>query len=288
MIERHCHVVPEHDSDKFTFERPWAQGVIYEPDSDFLCQVAGIPSANLSERTLISPGRYEAACKREPVEHEPQKARMGLDCARWGMDKGALYTRWNGRVWRNKAIGKQDQVEYYLLVKAEALSLAKRGVTDLQVRVDAGGGFGAGVIDLLRRDDELMKTFKAFTVLEVAFGGSAKDGKAFYDWITEATADVAETLKTLAILTPPETLQADLCERECEPKNKAGYFVKKLEDKDKFRARHKRSPDDGDGFVLACASDFLLRMVAPVAAPPPMAGTSAWDFNHTDEADEYE
>ncbi len=286
MIERHCVKADAHNEDKFTFETPWNPGVIFEPDEDFLCQVAGIPSANLSERSLISPGRYEAACKRSPIEYEPHKARMGVDCARWGLDKGTLYTRWNGRAWCNKAIGKLDQVEYYMLVKAEALALRARGVTDVEIRVDAGGGFGSGLIDLLRRDDELAKAFKRFVVLEVAFGGSARDEKAYYDWITEATADVAETLKTLALVNPPETLEGDLCERECEPRNKEGFFVKKLEEKDKFRKRHGRSPDDGDGFVLACASDFLFATVAPAAAPPPMPSASAWGYGGNADTDE--
>jgi hypothetical protein len=258
QIERHCNVVEAHDADKLTFELPHRLGTIYEPDDDFLCQVMGVPSAMVSDRTLVPFGRYEAACKREPVEDNRHKASMGLDCARWGLDKGTLYTRWNGRAWRNRAIGKLDQVEYYLVVKEEALALKTRGVTHLQIRVDAGGGFGSGVIDLLRRDDELIKAFSVFDVFEVAFGSGAKDEKAFYDLITEMTADVAETLKSLAIQNPPPTLEADLCERTCEPRNKGGYFVKKLTEKDIFRKDHGgRSPDDGDGFVLAVASDFL-------------------------------
>ncbi len=39
--------------------------------------------------------------------------------------------------------------------------------------------------------------------------------------------------------------------------NRSGVAVKKLEDKDAFRKRVKRSPDDGDGFVLAVAPDVL-------------------------------
>jgi hypothetical protein len=257
LVERKCTKVDSHNEDFYTFEIPWKPGQIYQPDDDFLSQVFGVPSSGITERSLISPGRYEAAVKRKPVKRHPQKARMGLDCARWGLDKGTLYTCWNGRVWRNKAIGKLDQIEYYLIVKSEALALAEKGVIDLEIRVDAGGGFGAGVIDLLKRDDELIKAFKRFVVLEVAFGGSPQDEKAYYDAITELTADVAESLKSLAIINPPDTLEIDLCERECEPRNKGGYFVKKLEEKDKFRKRIKRSPDDGDGFVLAVAGDHL-------------------------------
>lgn len=260
MLTAHCQEATAHNADEYTFEIPWQPGKIFQPEPEFMFRVLGIAPANISDKTLIPVGRYEAACKRQPTEYQPTVARMGVDCARWGMDVGTLYTRWNGRVWRNRQIGKLDQVEYFLLVKDEALKLKAKGVTSLHVRVDAGGGFGSGLIDLLKRDDTLIKGFAEFKVFEISFGGSAKDDKAFYDWITEATADVAESLKSLAILNPPKTLEGDLCERECEPRNKGGYFVKKLEEKDKFRKRQKpeRSPDDGDGFVLAVASDHLV------------------------------
>jgi hypothetical protein len=52
-------------------------------------------------------------------------------------------------------------------------------------------------------------------------------------------------------------LQEDLTERTYETKNKAGVFVKKLTDKDKFKKDFKRSPDDGDAFVLTIAPEFI-------------------------------
>ena len=39
--------------------------------------------------------------------------------------------------------------------------------------------------------------------------------------------------------------------------NRKGVDVKKLTPKDQFRTKHGRSSDDGDGFVLATAPDFL-------------------------------
>ena len=100
-----------------------------------------------------------------------------------------------------------------------------------------------------------------FKVFEIHFNGSPKDEKAYHDWITEATADAAESLKSLALINPPNELQGDLTEREYEWVNHKGVSVKKLEQKDKFRKRQKpeRSPDDGDGFVLAVVSDHLVK-----------------------------
>ena len=116
------------------------------------------------------------------------------------------------------------------------------------------------MVDNLKADMELREAFSDFKVFEIHFNGTPKDEKAFADWITEATADAAESLKTLALINPPNELQGDLTEREYEWVNKSGVAVKKLEQKDKFRKRQKpeRSPDDGDGFVLAVVSDHLV------------------------------
>lgn len=43
-------------------------------------------------------------------------------------------------VWRHAQIAKQDGYEYYLSVKALALELLAKGVTDIGFRADAGGG----------------------------------------------------------------------------------------------------------------------------------------------------
>jgi hypothetical protein len=221
----------------------------------------GIAPANVSDKNLISVGRYEAATKRSPQTDHPENLRMGVDCAGYGKDSGTLYVRWNGAVWRAGRLSKLDTNEYVQKIKAEALRLRARdrGITSLHIRVDGGGGFGAGIIDRLKVDDELIQSFPDFQVLELHFNATPRDEAAFYDAITEWTADVAESLKSLAVVSPPEELQADLCERLYDWRNARGKDVKRLESKEEFRKRliPPRSPDDGDGFVLAVASDRL-------------------------------
>jgi hypothetical protein len=70
-------------------------------------------------------------------------------------------------------------------------------------------------------------------------------------------AEAGESLKGLRIESPPPELEADLTERKYKWVNKAGVSVKRLEPKADFKGRVKRSPDDGDGFVLAIAPDHL-------------------------------
>jgi hypothetical protein len=262
MLTAHCAEVESHNADEYTFSVDWHPGKIFLPDSEFLFRVLGIAPANISDKTLIPVGRYEAACKRQPVENNPHQLRYGVDVARFGNDHGTVYRRWNGEVQRIARLTKLNTIEYAQAVKANALKLRilHPEITSLHVRIDGGGGFGGGVVDNLKADMELRQAFHDFKVFEIHFNGSPKDDKAFADWITEATADAAESLKTLALINPPNELQGDLTEREYEWVNKSGVAVKKLEQKDKFRKRQKpeRSPDDGDGFVLAVVSDHLV------------------------------
>lgn len=272
MISAHCEEVEVHDPDSFTFEVGWMPGVILLPDPEFLFRVLGIAPANLSDKTLIPVGRYEAACRRKPTDDRPTIARMGLDVARFGSDSGTLYVRWNGRAYRAAKLTKLETLDYLAAVKAEARKLKGSGVTSLHLRVDGGGGFGGGIVDLARADMELREMFAEFKVFEIHFNGAVQDEKAYDDWITEATADVAESLKGLAVIRSPKELEADLCKREYEWVNRSGVSVKKLVSKEKFRKQlnPERSPDDGDGFVLATVSDHLVR--ARVAKPGRVVG----------------
>ena len=182
---------------------------------------------------------------------------MGVDAARYGSDMGTLYIRHAGRVWRAAQFAKQDGHAYYVAIREEAQRLRAAGVTSLHVRVDAGGGFGGSVTDLLNHDADLGDWFDDFEVQEVHFSAAPQDEESYDDLVTEMYADAGESLLGLAIEDAPEQLEADLTERTYRWVNRRGRAVKKLTDKEQFRRERGRSPDDGDGFVLAVASDFL-------------------------------
>ena len=298
MIEKHCEVVAAHEEDQHSFCLPFPvqagdgavhpAGTIFLPNAEFLFRVLGIAPANVGAKTLIPFGRYEAACQREAPPEDPSRARIGVDVAGFGTDYGTIYVRRAGRVWRAAQVWKQDQVVYAADLKDLALKLRDDGVTDLEIRIDAGGGFGGGVIALLQRDDELnrkppprpragqprgvtgpsargveatcgLPCFERFEVIEVHFGGTPYDGSAYYDLATEMMAEAAESLKGLRLHRPPEELEADLCERLYDWVNRAGVSVKKIESKRDLRRPQRlgRSPDDGDGMLLCVAPDHL-------------------------------
>jgi hypothetical protein len=257
MLEKHCEVVRQHSEDDHTFEVPWHPGIIYKPDAEMMFRVLGVAPTNIADNTLIPVGRYEAARQREPIGESPLVARIGVDVARFGKDHGTLYVRHDGRVWRAGQFTKLDTFVYYQAIKAAAIALRQQGVIDFQVRVDGGGGFGGGVIDQLTHDLEFAQLFPRCSVLEVHFNAAPYEWEAYADLATELYGGAGEGLKRLALVDPPEELEADLCERTYSWANKSGIAVKRLETKDEFKKRVGRSPDDGDGFVLAVAPDYV-------------------------------
>lgn len=265
MMEEHVEVVGEHEPEAYTFELPWDTGTVYKPDDEFQFRVLGIAPENQTHNTLISVGAYSAAKKRTPEKAKnPYIARIGVDVARFGNDVGTIYCCWNNEIWRHAVMRKQDYVSYAGSIIDLCKSLKKKGVSEVHIRIDAGGGFGGGVNDLIKNNIELNQMFNKFETYEVHFGGTPYDDKAFADLITEMYASAGKSLKHLSIKKPPELLEIDLTERTYKwVQPRQGVTVKKLESKDKFKQDNGHSPDDGDGFVLAAAPDHLfVRKVA--------------------------
>lgn len=271
MIEKHCDVVEEHEHDEHTFvtsfpvalsEISYPAGTIFKPNAEFMFRILGIAPANLSDNTLTPVGRYEAACKRKATYGPFTHATMGVDVAGFGKDYGTLYIREGMHIWRAAQYQKKDYAEYARGIRKEALALKARGVTHLSIRIDAGGGFGQGVISHLKLDDELRTAFpgECLKIIEVHFGGAPHNTKAYKNLVTEMYAEAAETLRGVSILNAPDTLEADLCERTYDLVNVGGVEVKILEEKKAYKKRLKRSPDDGDGFVLCAAPDRIFRL----------------------------
>lgn len=269
MVEEHCEIVDQRDPDEHTFELPWRPGVVYKPNAEFMFRVLGIAPANITGNTFFPSGRIESAKARQVVINPLAELRMGIDVARFGTDMGTLYVKHGLQAWRAKQFSKQDTTIYKEGAKAEALRLKKLypQIMSLHVRVDGGGGFGGGVVDQLMRDMELREAFLDFQALEIHNNSAPYDPKAYDDLVTNMYAEAAESMKGLMLINVPETLTDDLAERLFDWVNRKGINVRKLEDKEKFKKRHDgRSPDDGDGFCLCVAPDFLFGMpIVPFA-----------------------
>ena len=268
-IAKHCDVVQAHNEDEHTFEVGWdvegrdggtlPAGTIFLPDAEFMFRVMGVAPKNVSAKTLVTTGRFEAALTREPSEalRESPNVRYGIDAARDGDDFATVWRFWRGVAQRIARLPKSDNTDFIGILKDDFEKVVAEGATSCHVRVDGGGGFGSGVIDFLPNDEGLKGVFADFKVFEVHNNANANDEKKYADLVTEMYAEASESLKGIRLQSPPIELEADLCERQYGWKNKAAMWVKKLEPKDVFKKRVLRSPDDGDGFVLAVAPDFL-------------------------------
>lgn len=276
-IDWWCEVVDEHNDEDYTFSLPFnvvlphvkhPAGTIFKPNAEFMFRVMGIAPANLTTKAFVSPGRYEKAKENKPLEGQDSWARIGVDCARFGSDSGTIYVRHAGIAWRAAQVSQGLTSDYFQAIKKATLELRAKGVTSVHVRVDGTGGFGAGVVDALNADMELREAFeptanenREFVVVEVHFGSSAKERDKYDDIVTEMYAQAAETLKGLRLGRVPNELEQDLTERFYEYVNRDGRDLMKLEKKETFKkpTRVGRSPDDGDGFVLCVAPDFIFK-----------------------------
>lgn len=287
MLE-YAEVVSHHNLEEYTFELPWQPDTIYKPGPEFLWRVLGIASEALSYDTFCSLGRYDAAKERgkQPFYPTEQWARFGVDAARFGGDLGTVYIRRGDWLWRSAAYQQSDSMTFYNHILEQMEQLVADGVVDIEVRVDAGGGWGAGLIDLLKYNldlqnrqtvqemvevetdlqkiDQLKKENKwwklrDFSVFEVNFNGTTTEPRKFYDLITEIYYYLGQALEVLHLQYPPQLLRVDICERSYKYGMKSGRSVKQLLSKDQFRVEYKHSPDDGDGAGLANAPSHLFR-----------------------------
>jgi len=290
QIEKKCQVVDKPDEEKFTFTLPYdihvagkllPAGTIFQPEPEFMWTVLGIAPPTSLDKTVISVGVYEKACKRVPEGGDPETAWVGVDCARDGKDNGTVYIYWQDAVWRSCELSQQDTNSYVDVIKTECLKLKEKGVKILHIRVDAG--YGSGVIDALRIEAELKEAFEEFIVFEVHFGSKASN-KDYDNIVTEMYYEAAETLKGISILAPPDALEIDLTEREYKFINRQGKTRKILEPKEDFKKRVKRSPDDGDGLVLAIAPDYCFKQVTIQVVSGPSSAAPA--INQTPMVDE--
>lgn len=255
-----CEKVFVPDEEKYSFQLPWDKSSYYIPSREFLWRILGIAPDSDEFNTFCSPGRFDAAVNRKPFSGDPNHvARIGVDVARYGDDYGTIYVRSRGRVWRHAKIEKLDSVQYYGILRELILDLKKKKISDIQVRIDAGGGYGSGAKDLLKNDYDLrLMQGIELSLIEVHNNGVPFNTSNFYDIGTELYYYAGIVLQALSIFDPPNELKADLTERTFGWRVYRGTSVRKLQDKEQFKKENDHgSPDDGDGFALAVAPDHL-------------------------------
>lgn len=265
MIGKHCEVVPTADEDAQTFTVPWdavdkhgtpaPAGTHLRPNGQFLFRVRGKTPKNETLESFVSEGRYEAACERDVTPllqpEDTNFAAIGVDMARYGADGGTVYLHHRLRLSREAVVQGQDTSGYVPRIEAVIHKAIRQGAKRVELRVDNTGGWGIGVIDHFKDAEYPGVTFE---VIEVNFGAAATDFTSYYNLATEMYAEADATLARTRIDTPSDELRDDFTDRRLYYRHgRDKRYVQKAEEKDDFKKRHKRSPDDGDGAVLALA-----------------------------------
>ena len=242
------------DPKEADFEWPVGSGDLWKAGPLAQTSILGIPP-DIEDDAVVSYAVYHGATRRNPDACTDSRLRWGLDVARGVNDFNSLWLNEKGVARRLAAWQSLDTTVSEERVKA---LLEPYGGKSIPGRVDATG-IGGPVADHLRAD--------GYDVTDVHNGAPAKTEERYKNLGTEAYFDAAEWLKENRIEEDGGgQVGDDLTRRKYEyARGKGGAGVYQLESKDEFKKRVKRSPDDGDGFVLCVMGDHLL------------AGSYSWD-----------
>jgi hypothetical protein len=215
----------------------------YGEDSDFVkVRVRGV-FPNASSLQFISRSLVDQAVARafEVQRWLGRHAAVGVDVARFGDDQSVIRTR-VGRDARSIAPKRFQGIDTMQLASrvGEHINYLRGLGLQATVFVD-GGGVGGGVVDRLRQ--------MGHDVIEVQFGGSARDPRKYLNKRAEMWGDLKEWLEVGSI-EKDEVLATDLTSVEyC-------FTVKdqiQLERKEDMKKRGLASPDDADALALTFA-----------------------------------
>lgn len=212
--------------------------VDYGEDSDFVrIRVHGIfPRAGVNQ--FIGTDLVEEAQKRRIDVQDPGAPFvLGCDIARFGDDQNVVRGR-QGRNARCMPPVKWRGMDT-VFTAGKIAEIIDR--TNPEAVFIDGGGIGGAVVDILKS--------RNYKVIEVNFGGKAKNEQDFYNKAAEMYQAVKDWLPT-GQLDDDSELADDLTAREYGF-DKDGRI--QLEKKDDMKKRGLPSPDDGDAFALTFA-----------------------------------
>jgi hypothetical protein len=202
----------------------------------FTAKVRGL-FPDVGDDVLIGPGLIKAAQERS-LEPD-RRAVLGVDVARFGMDKTVIYVRRGPVIRLHGEHSKQPTTE----TTGQAIA-AYRETQAAEIRVD-GVGVGGGVVDQL--------TEKGFPVLDMQAGAKPQDPERFLNARSEWAWTMRERLEAgEADLDPlDEDLAAQLGSIKFKYTSKGQIQIESKED---LRKRGMPSPDRADAAILTAVN----------------------------------
>lgn len=201
---------------------------------EFLCDFA-----SGAVNALLSADLVDAACRRHltPDQYQHAPVILGVDVARYGDDRTCIFRRQGLASFQPIVMRNADTMQIASAVIAQKLAHGADAIF-----VDGSGGYGAGVIDQLRRLNH--------TCTEVQFGGKADDNR-YLNKRAEMWFALADWVKAGGALANLPEIRLDLCAPTYTYADASNRF--KLESKDDMKARGLPSPDVGDAAALTFA-----------------------------------
>jgi len=209
--------------------------------------------------SLISLERAERARHREVKGRG--RLEMGVDCARFGDDLTVVTIRHGYHVFPQRIQDKTDTKDIYKLV-IRTLRETRRltGIkSTCDVKVDASGGWGAGVIDLLNDN-----TTDNIRVIPVNFGGPGNE-----QYADAASVMWGELEQCIDELDLPDDRDNEFLFDEISTR-RYGYdndMRVKIEPKKDYKTDFESSPDRADSLVLCITKQAPAKRVWPSYVP---------------------
>lgn len=194
--------------------------------------------------TLIQPNPVMKARKAKFIERVRGDLILGVDPARFGVDRTSIIRRRGRQAYKLESHKKKSTMEVAGIV--HSIILAENPA---QVAIDIGG-LGAGVYD------RLVELGHEDILVSVNFGGSALDPTRYKNKRSEMWCLMNEWLNSdLPVMIPDsDSLHSDLCTPFFSFDSNGRYV---LESKENIKKRGMLSPDEGDALGLTFAEPVI-------------------------------
>lgn len=179
---------------------------------------------------------------------------MGVDCARMGDDLTVVSLRKGGKFWPLVKNGKTDTdaIEKMVLDTLRKYRHATGDQSLCRIKVDATGGYGAGVIDALNKN-----TSDNIEVIPVYFTGRIKDPE-YFDGTSKMWGELRDKIDYIS-LPDDDFLIEEIATRTFEIRDNRV----KIQTKEQFKKDYESSPDRSDAVVLALTQKAGIQRVFP-------------------------
>lgn len=233
---------------------------------------------SIDESDTVIPYRLIHLARKNKIADPVGMFEIGCDPARFGDDEAVIYWRRGLKTLGKKVYKKSDGfmladfICELIVENQEDTTTEINGIKitekeEVKVKVDVTG-VGSSTADVLRK-----KAMKNVKVYEVNNGGSAKNKNKYSNTVTESYYELRHIITEIEVLENDSKMFGELSKRKYQIDFKTSRY--KLEPKDAFKKRIKKSPDSADAFVLC--------FYTPPSSTIQAAGSSDLDYNYLED-----